>query len=119
MTIGCRVVILLLVCSAALRPAFAQNAVIITDHTVQLAGIWILHVPKHKRVNHVNGTKTSHVEKSLPRTIPMDFSGMAKRYVDLKPEFDSTADDDVRPSMGPSFLSTGDGGIIPGFSFRF
>jgi hypothetical protein len=57
-------------------------------------------------------------QKPAPTTIPMDFSGMARRPVDLPSESESSK---PRPSeiFKPAIGTNGSGGISPGMGMKF
>jgi len=57
-------------------------------------------------------------QKAAPATIPMDFSGMARRPVDLPSESESSkskSNEEFKPAIG----TNSNGGISPGMNMKF
>jgi len=110
--------------SIAFGSAWAQSSVS-TEAPQQKSKMSVHAAPKPKAVHAKKpDAKTpdlSELDKTPPsRTIPMDFSGMAKRPVDLPSEYDkSPKSGDKNETFKPGMNSNSNGGFSPGMNLNF
>jgi hypothetical protein len=75
---------------------------------------------KPKAVAHPKTPDLSELDKKpAPTTIPMDFSGMAKRPVDLPSEVNPPNKTDESGQFKPGINSNSNGGFSPGMNLNF
>jgi hypothetical protein len=110
----------------ALCPAMLSSAVAETSISTlpPLAKSTTTKTPAHKAKSVVHATKplptsVEQTNAAAPKTIPMDFSGMARRPVDLKPESYSSPRPDTGEHATPGLGVNSNGGLSPGMKIGF
>jgi hypothetical protein len=77
------------------------------------------HKPKTARAVKQQPPASAEQKTATPTTIPMDFSGMARRPVDLKPESTPSPRPDTGQPLAPSLGASPNGGFSPGMKIGF
>lgn len=111
--------LVLALCAGGFAPALAQNSVS-TEAPLPRPKKPVTAPHKQKPAAPTKQTDIfSELDKTPPsKTIPMDFSGMAKRPVDLPSENSGgskSESDGLKPAVG----SNGNGSFSPGANFNF